>query len=467
MCVTTGMHGSVSLGLDSAWQALLVMLLLLLANGLFVAVEFALISVRRSRIHELVQGGHPTAKIVDSLQRNLDFSVAGAQLGITIASLALGWAADEATQLISRDLARIYPNINIPPGVGFFVSFLVLSMSHVILGEQVPKSWALRTAEQMALLLAVPFRLFCTIMWPLIAVMNRMSDLILRAMRIPKSHESAHAISSPEEFQILFEQSKLAGKLEEDERLMLHRSLSLREVEITRLMVPSSDIDWLDLHLSKEELVQRVEETPHTRLVIADGTLDDPVGYVNGKEILACALAGREIDLVQLAHKILVLPESRKALLALKDFRETQTQVALVMDEYGSVRGMVTINDVVTAVMGSMVEPHDNTESIIEIKPGVWVVDGATSIDDLFYTVGHFDLPHSRVKFHTVAGLILSELGAIPQAGTAVRLAGYQFEVLEMENYRIARVRVTKLPPNLKQLVASQELPLHQHKKAS
>lgn len=418
------------------------MLLLLAANGFFVAVEFALVSVRRSRIRELAENGNRLARLVQQLQHDLDFSVAGAQLGITLASLALGWVAEGA---VDQALHKVLHGFEAPPFVGVAVSFIVLSMSHVILGEQVPKSWALRSAENIAMMLALPFRVFCIFTYPLVALMNVLSQAVLRILGIPNASESAHAIGSVEEYKILFEQSEQAGALEESEKVLLMRSLDLREMSVANLMVHSGDIEWLDIQEPTKDLLEQIRETRYTRLPVANGSLDDVLGYVNAKDVLAEVVAGNKPDLMRMMHKLMIVPETRNALLVLRDFQQSHTDMAMVMDEYGAVRGLITVHNVVKAAVGRLPEDVDpeNLPKIVHQGGGVWIVDGTLPLEELFEITGPFEVPESRNRFYTLAGLIINELGRIPQVRDWVEISGHKFEIVEMSNYRIARVRIS------------------------
>lgn len=434
------------------------MLLLLAANGFFVAVEFALVTVRRSRIHELVESGNKMARVVQSLQKDLDFSVAGAQLGITLASLALGWVAEDAVQKATHEFLT---GMQAPPFVGVAVSFIVLSMSHVILGEQVPKSWALRSAEKMAMLLALPFRMFIVVTWPLVALMNMLSQAVLRVLGIPISAETAHAIGSPEEFKILFEQSERVGALEESEKLLLSRSLNLRDMNVANLMVHAGDIEWLDLSAPVSQLIEEVKDTRYARLPVAQGSLDDVLGYVNAKDILSDVLAGKKLDFKAHLHKLMIVPETRNALLVLRDFQQSHTDMAMVMDEYGAVRGLVTIHNVVKAAVGFL--PDDDEDAlprVVSTGGGVWLVEGTLPLEELYEITGPFQMPDTKSRFYTLAGLIISVLGRIPQERDTIEVSGYKFEVMKMDNYRVARVRISAVG-------RKQDKQQHQLKRAS
>jgi putative hemolysin len=297
----------------------------------------------------------------------------------------------------------------------------------------------------MLMFLAIPFRAFILITWPLVALMNLLSQMVLRVLGIPIASEAAHAIGSPEEYKILFEQSEQVGALEESERLLLSRSLNLRAMNVANLMVHASDVEWLDLRDSQQDLIQQLRETRYTRLPVANGNLDEVLGYVTAKDVLTQVMDGKRPAWKQLIHKLMIVPESRNALLVLRDFQKSDTDMAMVMDEYGGVRGLVTVHNVLKAFVGALPdELREDLPKVVSHGGGVWVVDGTLPLDDLFQITGPFPIPSTRNRFYTLAGLIINELERIPAEHDVVQIGGYKFEVVQMENNRIARVKISR-----------------------
>jgi len=435
---------------DSLLFWLLLLALLLLANGVFVAAEFALVAVRRSRVQELVESGNPAASVVQRLQSDMDTSIAGAQLGITIASIALGWVAENSIHEAIEMLFAHTPGlagIELPAGIGIAVAFVILTMLHVILGEQVPKSWALRVPEKMALLLAVPFRLFCLLSWPLIYLMNSIAGVILRACGIPQVGSKTHAIRSVEEFAILFRQSARAGALNEEELELLTGSLELRKLTARQLMVPRSEIVWLDGNKPAEELIETVLNSQHSRFPLAAGQLDKVSGIVAAKQLLAAFATGKPLEMDLLSQPILIVPESKSALSILKSFQESRTNIAIVMDEYGAVRGLVTLHDILVAIVGELPEEvEEPAPQVVTLGEGGWLIDGALAIDEFCEIVALKELPvDAEHKYYTLAGFVLSRLQHIPEAGESFEWAHLAFTIVKMERNRIARINVRRL----------------------
>lgn len=421
--------------------------LLLLANAFFVAVEFALVSLRRSRIQDMVQQGNPTAKVLQDMQEDMDTTIAGAQLGITLASLALGWVADSTLDKLVEMFLHSLPfgkDVHAPAGLGVVISFIMLSMIHVILGEQVPKSWALRFPENVAMLLAWPFRMFCVALRPLIKLMNYLASLCLRLFRVPVASESAHAIGSSDEFSILFKESTDAGVLHEHERELLNRILVLREKDVDSLMIPRTRVSWIDLNESKEEILEQILQSPNSRLAVARGDLDDLLGFVRTKDLLAMELQKKEMDIESVLFEPMYIPHNQDALTVLQSFRREQYGMAVVLDEFGGVQGLLTVNDIVAAAFGAVPAILDHGRNRYKkTNENEWIVDGRLSIERFEELIDmKLEAPEG---FNTIAGFVIGFLERIPENGEIVEMQNIKFEILETAGNRLSRLKVLKL----------------------
>lgn len=437
-------------GLEAHNQPLLLgivwIILLLLANAFFVAVEFALVSLRRSRIQDMVQQGDATAKIIQHMQQEMDTTIAGAQLGITLASLALGWVADSTLhKLVSMGLHAIpaFKDVQPPEGLGVVLSFIMLSMIHVILGEQVPKSCALRFPENVAVLLAWPFRAFIICTKPLVLLMNFLASLCLKMFRVPVASESAHAIGSSDEYSILFQESTLAGVLKEHEQELLNRILVLREKEIDSLMIPRTRVKWIDLNDSQEEILKQILDTPHSRLAVARGDVDELLGFVRTKDLLAMELQNKKMDIESVVFEPMYIPHNQDALTVLQSFRREQYGMAVVLDEHGGVQGLLTVNDIVAATFGAVPAIVDQSRNRYKkVSDSEWIVDGRLSIEKFEEVIEiKVEAPEG---FNTVAGFVIGFLERIPEKGESVEVQNIKFEILETVGNRLARLRVNK-----------------------
>lgn len=425
------------------------MIFLLIVNGFFVAVEFALVALRRSRVKELVHAGNPAALVVERMQADMDVTIAGAQLGITLASLALGWVAEETIHKATNELMQLIPatsGMEAPSGLGIVLSFIVLSMLHVIVGEQVPKSWALRFPERMLFVLVWPFQFFCTLSRPLIVVMNFLADSILKLFGISKMTEDAHAIGSSEEYEILFEHSHKAGTLAPGQHQLLHRSLKLPEYIIEQLMVPRAAIDWIDISDPNEEILSRCVKTSHSRLPVAKGSVDELLGIVQVKDILCDVVQGKPLDIDKHLHQPLFVPGGKSALLTLQDFQASQYGLGVVLDEFGGVRGLFTINDIVATALGENPALHDDwAPQYHDLAEDEWVMEGTLPLEEFEEITGIAKFPEVRKPYHTLAGLILAVSQHIPQEGEIIKWDDVQFKILRMDRYRLAEVKVKRV----------------------
>lgn len=421
-------------------------IVLLLANAFFVAVEFALVSLRRSRIQDMVQQGNTTAKVLHDMQEDMDTTIAGAQLGITLASLALGWVADSTLHRLVEMFLHALPlgrEVHVPSGLGVVLSFVMLSMIHVILGEQVPKSCALRFPEKVAMFLAWPFRVFCVALKPLIWLMNFLASQCLRIFRVPVASESAHAIGSSDEFSILFKESTEAGVLHEHERELLNRTLVLREKVVDSLMIPRTRVRWIDLNDSKEEILEQILQTTHSRLAVARGDLDELLGFVRTKDLLAMELQKAEMNIESVLFEPMYIPHNQDALTVLQSFRREQYGMAVVLDEFGGVQGLLTVNDIVAAAFGAVPAILDQGRNRYKkTDENEWIVDGRLSIERFEELIdAKLEVPEG---FNTVAGLVIGFLERIPEKGEILEVQKIKFEILEIVGNRLARLKVNK-----------------------
>lgn len=431
---------------ESVWFGLLMMFVLLVVNGFFVAVEFALVAVRRSRIEELVQEGNALAPMIGRMHSDMDNTIAGAQLGITIASLALGWVAEENLQAVTNDfLHLIKGDLEAPPGLGVGLSFVILSMLHVIVGEQVPKSWALRFPEKLLFILVIPFQIFCIVTKPLIWLMNKLATMLLNALRIPMASEEAHAIQSSEEYGILFEHSRKAGTMAEEQHELLSRSLKMSDYTIDELMIPRNDILWIDTQKSNDEILQQLARSKRSRLLVGSGSVDEMVGFVRVRDVLSSVVQGENLDLFKHMHQPLKVPGSRNAVSTLKAFQETQFGVGVVLDEFGGIRGLFTIHDIIAAAIGENPALRETEEHYKDLSEDEWVMDGTLPIAEFQNITKLDELPHSHKPFHTLAGLILAVVEHIPSEGETIQWKNLQFHIIRMDNYRIAEIKVSRL----------------------
>jgi len=347
---------------------LLAVLALVLANAFFVAAEFALVSVRRSRMEELAAHGVRLAKVVQRATSDLDRYIAGTQLGITIASLGLGWIGESTLAHLLEPwlqwLPKAWKSVT-AHSIAVTVAFIAITFLHVVLGELVPKSLALQNPDRTALWVAKPMEICVLLMRPFIAALNGCGNLVLRALRL-QTTGSHHLIHSVEELKILIEASHEGGVLDEVERDMLRRVFRFSELVAREVMVHRVDIEGIDVDTPYDELMQRVSQTSHTRLPVYEDNIDNIIGVLHVRDLLQVRhKEGQPFNVRQLLRKPLIVAETVSIEKLLDQFRREKTQMAIVVDEYGGTAGLVTLEDVIEEIVGEVQDEFDKEEPLI------------------------------------------------------------------------------------------------------
>jgi putative hemolysin len=346
---------------------------LLACNAFFVAIEFALVALRPSRVQELVDSGNATALVLQKLQQNINTSVSGAQLGITFASLAVGWVCEPSIRQLLMWLVGLIPgvgHINIPEGVAMAASLLVMSGIHAVIGEQVPKCTVLNIPEKAALLLCRPFALYCRIMWPMIAALDWVTARCLRLLGVKKP-EHEHGVHTPNELEILFDQSEEAGEIDSRDNEMLKGVFELNELTAEQVMVPRQKMDCIDRRLSLRDAFTVASKTKHSKLPVLDGS-DRVVGVLYAKDLFdiiqshmqatapaMMVVIPNTVRLDSLVRKVYRIKRDKTARAILDGMRKRNVQIAIVEDDDKKVVGLVTMEDVVEHLVGEIHDEHD------------------------------------------------------------------------------------------------------------
>ena len=433
----------------------ILVILLIAVNGFFAAAEVALLSVRHSRLRQMAEEGQGGAQAALNLLSNPGRLLSVTQVGVTLASLGLGWAGQDT-------LYRILLNFTRPPldppvaailrAASFVLSFLVISYFHVVLGEVVPKNLAIATADRLAALVAPPLLLFYRISVPFVVIIERSASALTRAVgRGVASHGGGH---SAEELKLIVSSSRGLGYLPEAQEDIIHRVLDLRNIAVREIMVPRNDIVSIARGASLDDVLRTMIEQKHSRLPVYDGKPEKIIGILHYKDLLpvweerrAAIRSGRSsrsfrVDRLLRPH--LVVPETKPISQMLEEFRSGPSHMAMVVDEFGTIVGMLTVEDVLEQVVGRIEDEHD--EKIVRgaEEAGEVELDGTTRIRDLESEFG-IEIP-AEGGFETLAGFLLYRLGEIPHAGEFVDYQARRYTVLEMDRNRIARVRIEKAP---------------------
>ncbi|MBC7460110.1 MAG: HlyC/CorC family transporter, partial [Thermoleophilia bacterium] len=422
------------------WSLVAVVALIAL-NGFFVAAEFSLVSVRRTRIQELTDEGSRRASIVKSALDDINQYVSTAQIGITMSSLGIGFLGEPAVAaVLDHPLGAIGIHGSSLNVVSFVIAFTLLTYFHVVVGEVAPKNFALQKAEAVALF-AVPIlgglrRIFTPLIW----VLNSSADLLFRAFGV-EAAPGMHVIHSEEELKMLVSQSSKGGVLEDSEQEMLYKVFDFADKDVAEVMVPRPDIVGFPIEMSTADLLVAVASQPFTRYPIHRGTMDDIAGILHIRDLFTAAYDGDDpVSVESLLRPAHVVPESKSLAGLLADFRRSKSHMALVIDEYGSLAGIVTLEDLIEEIVGEIDDEHDHPERPLErIGEGHIRVDGKFSVEELNERFG-LNLPSD--DYHTIGGVVFGLLGQAPHEGDVVRLNGVRMEVVETDGPRIVHVDV-------------------------
>jgi putative hemolysin len=437
-------------------------LLLVAANAFFAAAEFALVSIRDTRIQQLIEARRIGSRTVQRLHRNLDEVVNGVQLGITVVSLTLGWVGEPLLAQIMQSWVGDVPHVMIyAHGAAILIAFSLITCLHVILGELVPKSLALQRAEQVALAVAAPMDVFLTLTRPLIFMMSRAASSVLKVFGSRKLRQGP--VHSPDELKLIVTASRQLGQIPPFQEEMVHRALELDNINVRQVMVPRPDIFSLPGDLSLHEALARVVEEQHSRIPVFDPQRgpEHIIGVLYAKDLMrwtrlrltaspgepvAARIAAMKIS--QIMHDVLVVPETKVLTELLEEFKERKRHLAVVVDEFGSTAGVITVEDVLEQLVGEIEDEFDvppAEQPALEGKIALQL-EGAVGIRDL-ESQYQLTLPHDGT-FETLAGFVLARLQRIPRVGESFDYEDHRFTVEEMEGHRIAKVRIEKLQPS-------------------
>jgi CBS domain containing-hemolysin-like protein len=430
--------------------SLLAVVVLLAANAFFVSAEFALVKAREVRLESLAEDGSRPARLALHITERLEAYLAACQLGITMASLGLGWVGEPVVAALLEPLFRLAGlDAAALHGVSFAVGFLLFSSLHIVLGEQVPKTFAIRRPEPSALVVAWPLHAFYLVCWPLNWTLNAAAGGILRLAGIAQA--IPHEAYSPDELRGLIEVSHEQGGLEKQEHDMLGAILDLEQVEVGEVMTHRRNIVSLNVDAPVGELVQRVLEKPFTRYPLWSGDSDTIIGVLHAKDLLAAVhKAGQRLtaaDIRQLASPPWFVPDTTSLLHQLLAFRQRRAHLAFVVDEYGALMGLLTLEDILEEIVGDIVDEKDVEVAGVRAEPdGSVLVEGRVTIRDLNRQFD-WELPDEEAT--TVAGLVLHEARRIPDPGESFLFHGFRFEVLRRQRHQLTLLRVRPEPPAL------------------
>lgn len=421
---------------DILWR-LGMALLLVMANGFFVAAEFALVGSRRTRIDALAEKGNRAAKLAQNAIHHLDHYISGTQLGITLSSLALGWVGEST---FSTVLVQVFGGLGSPwdrlagHAVAGTLAFACITFLHIVLGELAPKSLALLFPERVSLWTAGPLIVFSKVFSPFIHLLNASANLILRGIGLKSPHE-AERVHRPEELEMLITQTFEHGLLAEEPVEMLRAVFDLSETNASEVMTPRTDVVAVPNTATLDVVKDAFVESGHSRLPVYEGSVDHIIGVVLSRDFWPAFLDRRQMGLRTLIRPVPFVPESKDLEHLLHEMRRAGTHIAVVLDEYGGTAGIVTVEDLVEEIVGEIQDEHETAhEEIGELEPGRIRVAGRALIWDLNE---RFQLQLPEEDFTTVSGYVMGQLGRVAEPGDAVEFEGGSLHVLEMSGRRI------------------------------
>ena len=426
-------------------------------NAFFSAAEFSLIAVRQSRVRQLVEQGDARAKVVEALLTDLTRVVSGVQVGITLASLSLGYLGEITLAGILSPLVQAIPRpwaAVIAHATALAVAFGLLTVLQVVLGELVPKSLSLARAERVALLIARPFSWFLnTFRWA-IDFLDRAAEKFVGALGVVSPH-SHTLVRSTEELQVMIQQARDRGLLPAAEVKFIQAAMELGQIQAREVMVPRPDVHALPASATLEDTMTMFATTQRSRIPVYEGSLDHILGFVHIKDMIWILLdrARRaedrqpvaEFNLRTVLRDALIVPETKPVSELLLEFRARRTGLAMIVDEFGSILGLATLEDILEQMVGEIHDEFDVVERPLTLPDGGMIFDAAIKIRELAARY-NIILPEDS-SYETVGGFVLTRLGFIPRGGESFEADGYRFTVMEMDHRRVSRLKIKPLPP--------------------
>lgn len=441
--------------MDSDILKLLLALFLVILNGFFVAAEFSIVKVRYSQIQLKAADGNAMAKQAEHLIKHLDEYLSATQLGITLASLALGWVGESAMHHVIEN-AFHYWDIDIAEAsittISLVISFLFITIMHIVFGELIPKSIAIRKAEQTAMAIAIPLRVFYTLFKPFIWSMNHMSNAFLRLIKIhPASDQEIH---STEELQLLVKQSADSGAIEEENYEIIKNAFDFTDHSAKQIMIPRQNISSIDIEEPVETIISIIMEGGYSRLPVYQDSIDNIIGIFYAKEIIREYVKRKgEIDhddLKDLMRDAFFVVGSKKISELLKVFQQKKQHLAVVIDEFGGTEGIVTLEDILEELVGEIQDEEDEEEKIVDkVGENVFWVKATQPLDEINENLPKVFPLSEDGEYNTLAGFILHELKDIPAENQEFAINDYQIKILKMQNKSVDLVELVYEEPNL------------------
>jgi putative hemolysin len=421
-----------------AWELIVVVLLIVL-NGFFAMSELAVVSARRARLQQMADEGNRGARAAVRLVEDPSKFLSTVQVGITLIGILAGaYGGATLAEYLAVELREIPAIAPYADGVSFAVVVVAITYLSLIIGELVPKRIALVNAERIASFVARPMGVIATIGAPLVWLLGVSTNLVLRLLRLNQVRQSE---VTEEEVKSMIAEGARTGVFDPAEREMIEGVLRLADRSVRTIMTPRPDVHWLDIGDDNETIRKEIAESGRSRFPVSRGDLDEIVGIVHSKDLLDLVLTDRPLDLQACVIKPLIIHDGTPVLRVLELFKQTGLHMAIIVDEYGSVEGIATANDILETIAGEFPDAGEDDAGAVRREDGSWLVDGMLPVDEVEHRLGLRGLRGDR-DFHTLAGFIMSELGHVPKAGEHFMWQGSRFEVIDMDGRRVDKVLV-------------------------
>lgn len=421
-----------------------IVLLLILLNGLFAMAEIAVVSARRVRLQQMAIGGDRGAQVALQMAQSPNRFLSTVQVGITLVGIFAGaYGGARIAEPLAETLAEVSWLAPYAEGISLFIVVGAITFLSVVIGELVPKRIGLNSAERIAARVARPMQTLSVLATPVVRTLSLATEGVLNLLGIESSTEEE---VSEEEIRVLVEQSARAGIIEEAEREMVESVFRLNDRPLEAMMTPRPEIVWLDVNAPEEENRRIIMEAEHSRFPVCDGSLDRVLGVVRAKDLLSDCIGGRPLDLQGAMIEPLYFPETMRTLRALEPFKQSGSHLAFVVDEYGGIDGLITLIDILEAIVGDIPTEEEIVEPpVLQREDGSWLIDGLLTLDEFeaLFPVKRF--PEEGV-YQTMGGFVVYMIGRLPVTGDSFEWGGYRFEVVDMDGHRVDKVLLTELP---------------------
>ena len=423
---------------------LVIILLLILANGVFAMSEIAVVAARKVRLQQRAEDGDERAKTALELAHDPNKFLSTVQFGITMVGVLAGaYGGATIAEKLVPPISQVPLLAPYAQGLALGLVVAVITVLSLIIGELVPKRIGLNNPEAIASWVARPMIILSKIGGPAVGVLTSATNLVLRMFGVKGQAEPN---LTEDEIKALISQGAETGAVGATEENIVQRVFQLGDQRVAAIMTPRPDIEWIDVDANEEELREFLASHSHTQFVVCHGGLDDVLGIVRSADLLPIAFKGARIELRSITREALFVPDSMPAVQLLDSFRQSHKHVALVMDEYGAVEGLVTVTDLLTAIVGEL--PADASEAqgaFVSRADGSWLVDGSAAMEQVQQHFGMDALPEDEAgAYHTIAGFVMARLGRVPKAADTFEWAGMRFEVMDMDGRRIDKVLVSR-----------------------